>query len=1751
MGVPPVAMSMVSGHMPSVNGGVSDKVVIEPTGAAEIPAWFQPVMERVISAVHNCGVQTTDDQRHTFAESGHAHMQRQLLDAVSLPKSTLMSYSGDPSSYWVFVNAFDSSVGNLAVDDSVKLSRLIECCTGKAAKVIRPCALMVPAEGYVRARQLLAERFGSEFLVSEACINKVVTGPPVRPNNGEALQEFTDELRCCVETLNAMGRLNEVEDRSRMVALVQRLPLYIQGRWRKEAVHTLDRIGRYPGVQQLVTFLDKVSREVNDPVFGPLEFKGKKDVKPQKMTGSRSFNVVADNKGRKSGGSAGPKSGHSGGTDYKAKSPLSCLVCQGSHMLSSCKKFQGLDPVKRFEVVKQKRLCFLCLEGTGHGAYQCPKAGNCSVGSCNGKHHMLLHEVLGKAKAKVTQARDEGPKGQDQSAELQSKCYSNSCKSSQSGKGRVGLPIVPVKIRGVGGDKCIVVHALLDPGSNRSFCSQALMLQLGLEGRSTQVSLETLSATGETEAIEIALEASSCTGRQCKKKVVVLPGVLALKKFPDLGGSCIAVSDVKCYEHLNDLPLKSVSSSGIHLIVGQDVPHALMPLEVRYGAEGEPYGVRTALGWTVSGPVSGGESEPEVAISHYVQVAPQSVADTELSTQVERFWKIDVGQELAGGSLAASLEDRRALKVWDESVQRHEGHYVLDMPLRSESTDWPSEASKVTAERRLSSLKKRLMRDSDYHAKYNTEMQKLLDKGYAEPVPVSESVCQDGPSWYLPHHNVKNPNKPEKFRVVFDCAAQSGGTSLNKEVLQGPDMTNKLVGVLTRFRQHPVAIMADIEAMFYQVKVSMHHRNALKFLWWEDGDLEKVPQVYRMAVHLFGGVWSPSCAAYALRRTAQDHASKYHPETVKTVLGNFYVDDCLKSIRDTEFGKRLVNELVNLLDDGGFNLTDWVSNDLSVLESVPEENRAKSVKLFDLNSREMPVERALGVRWSTEDDTLGVKVKTRETPCTRRGVLSLISSVYDPLGIVSPFILKGKLLLQSECRSGKGWDDRLGPEAEAAWQKWLQELPKLELYKVERCLLPSRFTLSDKMVLHHFSDASQVAYGVVSYLRSENHEGDVWCGFVMAKSRLAPLKTMTIPRLELSAAALAVKVDAMLRRELELQVTDSVFWTDSMIVLQYICSTSRRFQTFVANRVALIHDGSDPSQWRYVKSEQNPADDASRGLTADEMLNKERWAKGPEFLWGQESQWPEKPAGLPEPPVDDKEVKIKVQVFTTSVEDSEKAFDRLLRQFSSWFRLKRAVAWMMRFGAWLQSHKHVVLERRLSVNELQTAERAVLRYIQGKHFPAEVDSVVHGKSVCRQSSIQSLAPRLNAGLLVVGGRLQNAPISEESKYPAILPREDSVTKLIVRDIHEGEAVHGGREYVLGLLRCKYWIPQARPLISRVLRECVVCKRLRCMPGQQKMADLPFDRVTPGQRPFANCGVDCFGPYAVKRGRSTEKRYGCLFTCLCMRAIHIEKLHTMDADSFINALVRFMARRGVPDRIRSDNGTNFVGGERELRESMREWDKSDKVQGLLASKSIEWVFNPPAAPHMGGVWERQVKSVKRALSVILRDQVVDDERLDTLFCEAEAVVNGRPLTVVSDDPSDLKVLTPNDLLLLSGIPPRVPLGKFAKEDRYTRRWRHVQYLGDLFWKRWVKEYLPTLQLRQRWLNEQPNFRVDDVVLVMCENTPRRSWPLGRVSRVFPGKDGLVRSVELQTQDSVLVRPVDRLCLLEGASVSSDK
>ncbi|XP_064647116.1 uncharacterized protein LOC135499969 [Lineus longissimus] len=814
------------------------------------------------------------------------------------------------------------------------------------------------------------------------------------------------------------------------------------------------------------------------------------------------------------------------------------------------------------------------------------------------------------------------------------------------------------------------------------------------------------------------------------------------------------------------------------------------------------------------------------------------------------------------------------------------------------------------------------------------------------------------------------------------------------------------------------------------------------------------------------------------------------------------------------------------------------------MKSVPESVRAGSV--VNLNFDESPVNRTLGMEWEVRRDVFKFSVTLAEKPATKRGVLSTLSSLFDPMGLICPAVLKAKNIMQNLWRLQIGWDEDIPPEAQRVWDEWKAELSNLAKINIPRCHLSQSMDHLLEVSLHSFSDGSTIGYGMCCYLRMVYEDGTIHCSLLLGRARCAPVKTTSIPRLELQAARLAVRICQTIQDEITYNISSLVFWTDSQTVLKYIANDSRRFNVYVANRVAEIRDVTSVDQWRHCPGVENPADDASRGLSPMDMNMQHRWFRGPEFLLMSEDSWPQNHADVTDLSAQDPEVKHCTAVHVTSVTENTEgeAVLQLVERSNSWQELVQQAALVMRMG------QIYATEDECTPETVKEATEWIVRNVQRQYFAEEIRRLQEGNNVKASSKIQSLSPVLIDGILRVGGRLENAPtLTSNEKYPIILPK-DKTGRLVMLDAHQRLA-HAGREQTLAETRKEFWILGGRHLAKNIIRNCCDCRRRNARPMKQVMAALPEFRLVPFQPAFTTTGCDLFGPLEIKWGRNTTiKRWGCLFTCLVTRAVYLEMVQSLSSDYFVLTLRQFISRRGPPEEIRCDNGSNFTGAAKELGKAREEWNQQQIVTEMQ-QKGIKFIFLPPNAPHMAGVWERLVKVSKRHLQALSGGYLLTDNGLRTLLAEAEAIMNGRPLCPVSEDPKDFEALTPNHFLVqrkLVGLPP----GVFVKEDGLLRKeWRKVQWAAELFWQRWLKEYLPSLQHRQKWRTTQRDVRVGDLVLLVEDGVKRGQWPLGRVTKVVCGQDNHVRSAFVKTKHTELHRPIVKMCLLEAAEDDSSK
>ena len=1703
---------------------------IESNLAKEIEA-----LEKEASSSNSVRDSIASSKKNSSNDQNIIRMLMNAQERSMLPKNEPTIFDGtDLTQFKTFIIAFETLIASRCDKSADKLYYLERYTTGNPKKIVQSCLGKNADLAYKRALELLHGKYGNEFKIGETYLQQLEQWPSIRANDGKALEEFSVFLMRCESTMDSSDMLNQLNSPKEIMEIIRKLPYGCREKWRVRA-HKLIHKGLPVTFRELVKFVDLQSSIVNLPVFSDI----KDDDRRQVQTKRRAFAVKLED-GEIPDQYCESRTAHA----------ISCSFCKKTnHKLDSCIHFNRKSHEEKIEYLRSNNLCFACLR-YGHRSSGCTDKMECS--KCMRKHPTCLHND-GFSQQPRLQNQSTRYGSEIQNIELQGANEPRSVDGTDStvlamkctadkgaGVCKTICAVIPVKVRVQGTERFIETYMALDNFSTDCFLDQELMKNLGVKGNYKEMSLTTMEKSNKNYSVQVInnLEVTDLDGNEGK----IIPVLFATANWPFTADDSPRPQDVAALPYLSDVPFSFLDCK-IGLLVGANMPSLIRPLRVLSRHEDEPYASLHKLGWALNGPVRGIQTSSKC---HRIKVCDHE----DLNEKIQSCFARDF-EECQDDAVGPSIKDRMWTTRIENSIkQRDDGHFEIGLPFE-ETTLFPS--NRHQALKRLDTLKSRFLKNEKFFTEYKSFMRSMLENNFAEAIPQEEILPFEGNVWYLVHHGVYHPQK-QKLRVVFDCSLKHQGVSLNDKLLQGPDLTNNLLGVLLRFRQSRIAVLADIEKMYYQVKVSPADKDYMRFLWFPNGDMNADPVDYRITVHVFGAKSSPSCASYALRRTA-DAEGDFCLEARQAIGKDFYVDDFVKSVDCPLAARQIIDDVERLLAGGGFNLTGFVSNSPAALSSLPPTKRKHVTGGELVTGDDAYLERALGVLWNVGNDEFEFSVGIPGEVLTKRGVLSTIFSIYDPFGFASPVTLSGKLIFQRASLAGLEWDSELPLDISVAWRSWRQDIQLLSRLKVERCLQHEGTIKS--VELHVFCDGSEVGYGVAAYVRIHNNTGDIVVNLVLSKSRLLPAgksALTTIPRIELAAAHLAVKIKNILVREMEFEWSGVHMWSDSMTVLKYIGNEDKRFQRFVSNKIAFIRAHTTVDQWHHVSSGNNPADLASRGSTVAELQCRSYWFKGPSFLH-EESEW-----SIVEPASDVEESDVEIRRVKTLVtnhcapQESNVLF-KLLNSCSNWHKMKLRIAAIIRV-------KNTLLHREtksgnFSITELDAAEKCILKLTQQLYLSSAIESLRKREELPKKHPLSKLSPFIDDyGLLRVGGRLSRAQTSLNVKHPIILPKECHAALLLAREAHQ-RLGHMGKATILANIRQSYWIIKGNTLVKGVVRDCILCRKLHGRPSSQIMADLPEDRLKSDEKVFANVGLDCFGPLLVSRGRgkSMEKRYGVIFSCLSSRAVHLELAHSLDTDSFLSAMSRFMARRGPVNIIRSDNGTNFTSGQKELKEALESWNKNSSP--WMLQRNIDWKFQPPAASHFGGIWEREIRTIRQVLGGLTNNQNIrmTDERLNTLMCEIENILNNRPITELSDDPNDLEPLTPNHILLAAtGV--TFPPGLFTMDDLYgKRRWRQVQYLADLFWARWRKEYLPLLQVRQKWTTKKSPHKVGDLVLLVDQLLPRNQWSTGRITQVIEDKQGNVRSAKitvakirrdkysLQAKAVSVERPITKLILLK--------
>ncbi|XP_055584979.1 uncharacterized protein LOC129737844 [Uranotaenia lowii] len=1467
---------------------------------------------------------------------------------------TLPSFSGDPEEWPIFLNSFEDSNRACGFSNVENLMRLRECLRG-AAKDAVATKLMFP-ESVPVIMETLKRMYGRPELIVKTMLAKVRRLEAPKPERLDSLIRFGTSVEQLCDHLKAANLRNHFSNPSLLAELVEKLPTSNQIEWvrfkRSFDDPTLMEFGQF--MKELVIDACEVTTVTT------LKHDNRSEKMKPRERGHLNTHIQTSEESR---------------TQHCEKKP--CLVCgMTNHRLRNCERFKKLSLEARLKVVEQWKLCETCLYD--HGKWKCRSRYYCTVDNCKRKHHYLLHPENRPITATTA-----------------------FCNTHRDVNASVLLRIIPILLRNA--DRVVETFGFIDEGSSLTLMDSELADFLRLEGSTEPLQLRWTSNIVRDENYSKRVKVA-IAGREFSNKYhFIVARTIANLDLPEQ--NLPYENLVGKYGHLQNIEVSPYVRAKPQILIGLDNLEMFAPLESRIGHRGQPIAVRSVLGWSVYGPISSGSQHGGRVNVHSCNCN----ADFELTDLVRQQFVLEENITFHG-TLPRSKEDTRALEILDRTTTFKNGRYETGLLWKKEEIRFPD--SRQMAMSRLKGFEGKLTKNPDLRSNVHEQIKEYIRKGYAHKT--TELELTEVPServWYLPLNIVSNAKKPNKKRLIWDAAAIANGVSLNSVLLKGPDLLVNLPSVIYKFREKIVGFGGDVKEMFHQVRIRSEDKHAQRFLFRFDP--EHPPDVYTMDVMIFGAACSPCAALYVMQLNA-DNCQKYYPEATNAIKSNTYMDDYFDSADTPEEAANRAMQVKLALERGGFEMKNWVSNSKCVLSKLGEIVTPEIVPLP--NDEAGHSERVLGITWDPVKDRFSFPIQfsgeltryieTSERP-TKRTALRCLMSLFDPLGLLSPYMIHGKIIMQDLWRSGVQWDEQMRDAEFEKWTRWTRLLRKVDELTIPRHYFGG-IAVNDTIQLHIFTDASEYGYGCAAYFRISNG-ARVVVNLVRGVSKVAPLKHLSIPRMELQAAVCGARLMANVCDGHSIEIKERFIWTDSTTVLSWIKADQRKYKQFVAVRIGLILSLSEPGNWRWVPTKENIADCLTKWGKDTEPESNGRWFMGPSFLYENPEIWPKQRCHR-EDPTEERKVHVLLHLpqFSSPLIDPAR--------ISKWNVLVRTIATVLRFisncqrrvkglpiESVLTEDKMKKLVKRfvpsvvvpLKQTEYSRAETVLWRIVQVESFPDEVEILTKNRNlpmakwarIEKSSPLHKFCPFSDEyGVVRVEGRTANAKYASfDARFPIILNRNHIITQRLLEHHHS----------------------------------------------------------------------------------------------------------TFGHDTFTNA-------------------------------------------------RTSWHFNPPATPHMGGVWERMVRSVKSGLEALDDGRKLNDETLITALAETEALINSRPLTYMPQDSTE--ALTPNHFIRGCSSQDHDPQrGSICLGEALKSSYLRSLYLANEAWARWLKEYFPTLNRRPKWFEEADPIKIGD--LVYLAEGPRRTWVRGRVIELLPNRDGRIRRVVVQTASGKLKRAVANLAVME--------
>ena len=1115
-----------------------------------------------------------------------------------------------------------------------------------------------------------------------------------------------------------------------------------------------------------------------------------------------------------------------------------------------------------------------------------------------------------------------------------------------------------------------------------------------------------------------------------------------------------------------------------------------------------------------------------------------------------------------------SFKEEQELELIQSKLRYLEnpGRWICGYPWLIDPATLPDNYAAVYAT--LVRTERTLLREPEWKDVYHAQIIEHEARGVARKLTPEEIASWEGPYLYISHMCLEQPkSESTPVRVVFNSSQKFKGISLNDCLAKGPDCyNNSLLGMLIRFRENQTVIIGDIKKMFNTVHLEELEQHMHRFLWREC-DTSRKPDIWVITRVNLGDRPSGTIAITAKNNTAHMFAD-ICPPAAQMLIYCTYTDDVINSIKGG-FPQALflASKAEEILQKGEFKVKGWTFGGAEVPDEYKKQKPSQVLGAFYdslLDYLFFPAKlnfskRRRGVPTGPDLCEEDVAHKAPDE-LTRRIVLAVVMGIYDPLGLLSPFVLNAKLLLRRTWELKLGWDEVMEEALVRDWKTFFIQMFEAARIRFPRCLTPEDAVGLPQLVV--LSDGSEVAYGCAAYVRWRLADGGFWCRLVMAKSRIAPLNRITIPQMELNGAVLSKRIREAIESESRFEFERIHHIIDSETVLCQLYKVAQKFRVFEGVRIGEIQAATNGNmaEWAWVAGSENVADMATRPQTPAALTEDSIWQRGPDFLYLPESEWPVKRNPHVAQPAEmspgekvythcttvcsnvcfcSAHCKLHVRTHNKTNEICKNSVLRCGQLNISVGGIGRAIAAFRAKS--LRGAGFAPPDCR------QKALRCIIEEAQCVAWPS-FDDVVKcfrhiNVTVCDQ-------------LYVVESRDPRS-LSPDHQPQVLLPYSHPFTYKAMRECHE-LGRHAGRDATLSRFRSKYHTPRAHRIAAAVCRNCTHCKLHKVKLLGQKMGTLPAARFLPSP-PFNQSVLDLFGPYLIRGEKNPRicniKVWGVMIVDLVSRGVHIELSCGYDTASFLVAFRRFAALRGWPSTIYSDPGTQLVGASKEVRAAWDGLQGDDGARSTLSRQGTQWIFGPADSPWYQGAAEALIKSAKLAITQTVHHSRLTFSEMHTAFSEVANLLNERPIGYSPSNDNEINILTPNNLLL--GRSTCHNPGGFEPTCSLLSRVNAVKDLVDSFWEAWTQLYAPTLIKQSKWSHEERPLRVGDIVLVADSNVMRGEYRLARVSAVHPSKDGLVRRVTIEyvvyksiTKDmklvdgraSTLERSVQRLALI---------